>query len=306
LDNVKESFEKERKLIQMEAEKKAQEAYQAQQQEIFQKQLELMDKWQQQGGGGNGGSGTQVAPAMFQTVQPPPPVSDEPPSPDIIAPSPSPEEMMKSTASGTTTTTSKTTTKKDNHPWTNTGSNEQAKSVKATNNNEATSNGTFQESMDGTLVNSTGMDFDINDSDDDDSHKPPSAPPPTPSEKQEQPTDLKSTNTHESASSSAKSRKEEINPANPSNRFTPVYVAPSQPNQVAREEPVEDDGITIGQTVASSTYGEDRIKVIQKELLDPYGDKGVYTGVVLRTTGMPHGLGRMIYEEDGRIYEGDW
>ena len=37
-----------------------------------------------------------------------------------------------------------------------------------------------------------------------------------------------------------------------------------------------------------------------------YGDKGVYTGVILRSTGMPHGLGRMIYDEDGRIYEGDW
>jgi hypothetical protein len=60
-------------------------------------------------------------------------------------------------------------------------------------------------------------------------------------------------------------------------------------------------------TAISLKYGEDRQKVVKQALLDPYGDKGIYTGVVLRSTGgMPHGLGRMVYEEDGRIYEGDW
>jgi hypothetical protein len=63
---------------------------------------------------------------------------------------------------------------------------------------------------------------------------------------------------------------------------------------------------SIGNTVASSTYGEDRQKVVSQTLLDPYGDKGRYSGVVLRSTGMPHGLGRMVYEDDGRTYEGDW
>jgi len=70
--------------------------------------------------------------------------------------------------------------------------------------------------------------------------------------------------------------------------------------------PNETDTVTLGHTVASSTYGEDRQKVSQRSLLDPYGDKGTYTGVVLRTTGMPHGQGTMVYEEDGRVYEGDW
>ena len=67
-----------------------------------------------------------------------------------------------------------------------------------------------------------------------------------------------------------------------------------------------EDGRSMGGTVASSTYGEDRQKVVEQTLLDPYGDKGRYTGVVLRSTGMPHGLGRMLYEDDGRTYEGDW
>mmetsp|Transcript_28536 Transcript_28536/g.47229 ORF Transcript_28536/g.47229 Transcript_28536/m.47229 type:complete len:872 (+) Transcript_28536:251-2866(+) len=64
--------------------------------------------------------------------------------------------------------------------------------------------------------------------------------------------------------------------------------------------------MSYGNTVASSTYGEDRQKVVSQTLLDPYGDKGRYSGVVLRSTGMPHGLGRMVYEDDGRTYEGDW
>ena len=86
-----------------------------------------------------------------------------------------------------------------------------------------------------------------------------------------------------------------------SNKFQPKYSDPNEQQPLADE-----DNQSLGQTVASSTYGEDRQKVVNKTLLDPYGDKGGYTGVVLRTTGMPHGLGKMVYEEDGRIFEGDW
>ena len=67
-----------------------------------------------------------------------------------------------------------------------------------------------------------------------------------------------------------------------------------------------DDSASVGHTVASSTYGEDRQKVTRLNILDPYGDKGRYSGIVLRSTGMPHGSGLMEYEEDGRIYEGEW
>jgi hypothetical protein len=62
-----------------------------------------------------------------------------------------------------------------------------------------------------------------------------------------------------------------------------------------------DDG-----TIVSSSYGEEIIKVIQKELFDSYGDKGIFTGAMLKTTGMPHGFGKKIYEDNGRIFEGGW
>jgi len=77
-------------------------------------------------------------------------------------------------------------------------------------------------------------------------------------------------------------------------------------NQVFNNNDDERSILSAGNTVASSTYGEDRQKVVSQTLLDPYGDKGRYSGVVLRSTGMPHGLGRMVYEDDGRTYEGDW
>ncbi len=101
-----------------------------------------------------------------------------------------------------------------------------------------------------------------------------------------------------------------MNGSSSSDRFDPVYVAPQAAEKEDEKEQVvyasnDDDG-SLGQTVASSTYGDDRVKVTNKKLLDPYGDKGTYTGVVLRNTGMPHGLGRMVYEEDRRVFEGDW
>jgi hypothetical protein len=67
-----------------------------------------------------------------------------------------------------------------------------------------------------------------------------------------------------------------------------------------------DDNASVGQSVASSTFGEDRQKVENQVILDPYGDKGNYTGVILRSTGMPHGAGTMIYQEDNRTYDGEW
>lgn len=67
-----------------------------------------------------------------------------------------------------------------------------------------------------------------------------------------------------------------------------------------------DDSASVAQSVASSTFGEDRHKVNDAEILDPYGDKGNFTGVILRSTGMPHGSGKMKYQEDNRTYEGEW
>lgn len=105
-------------------------------------------------------------------------------------------------------------------------------------------------------------------------------------------------------------RKISMNESMSSDRFDPVYVAQNalKDEDLAKEATFypNDDDKSLGQTVASSTYGDDRVKVVNKKLLDPYGDKGTYTGVVLRNTGMPHGLGRMVYEEDRRVFEGDW
>lgn len=67
-----------------------------------------------------------------------------------------------------------------------------------------------------------------------------------------------------------------------------------------------DDNASQAQTVASSTFGDDRQNVINKSILDPYGDRGFYTGIILRSTGMPHGSGKMLYQEDQRTYEGEW
>jgi hypothetical protein len=39
---------------------------------------------------------------------------------------------------------------------------------------------------------------------------------------------------------------------------------------------------------------------------DPYGEKGLYTGSISSSTGMPHGFGRLEYDKAGRWYEGDW
>lgn len=39
------------------------------------------------------------------------------------------------------------------------------------------------------------------------------------------------------------------------------------------------------------------------QIRDPYGDEGIYTGMLVHNK--PHGKGRMQYE-DGRVYSGDW
>jgi len=53
---------------------------------------------------------------------------------------------------------------------------------------------------------------------------------------------------------------------------------------------------------ASSCYDCDAPQVIY----DPYGEEGQYTGTLLRSTNMPHGVGRMVYSHDGRTYDGEW
>jgi hypothetical protein len=48
-----------------------------------------------------------------------------------------------------------------------------------------------------------------------------------------------------------------------------------------------------------------RFFVTNFEVVDPYGDHGIYTGQMDSNSHKPHGNGIMNYE-DGRIYNGDW
>mmetsp|Transcript_45687 Transcript_45687/g.111312 ORF Transcript_45687/g.111312 Transcript_45687/m.111312 type:complete len:829 (+) Transcript_45687:432-2918(+) len=50
----------------------------------------------------------------------------------------------------------------------------------------------------------------------------------------------------------------------------------------------------------------DILNVTEKQIVDPYGEKGVYTGALSKSTGMPNGKGKLKYEKEGRWYEGDW
>ena len=79
-------------------------------------------------------------------------------------------------------------------------------------------------------------------------------------------------------------------------------VAPDVAND---DRSVDNRGDTISSSLTSGDYDR-RTKVVGLSLIDPFGDRGTYSGVVLRSTGMPHGVGRMVYEADGRTLEGDW
>jgi hypothetical protein len=63
---------------------------------------------------------------------------------------------------------------------------------------------------------------------------------------------------------------------------------------------------SVDATEPSSTYHEIRLTVQKYALCDSKGDGGKYTGEILKSTGMPHGAGRMEYDHKGRTYVGDW
>jgi len=63
---------------------------------------------------------------------------------------------------------------------------------------------------------------------------------------------------------------------------------------VSREEPETTDTAT------------EVILVTNRPIVDPYGEKGVYTGTLCKSTLMPHGKGRLEYEKESRWYDGDW
>ena len=93
------------------------------------------------------------------------------------------------------------------------------------------------------------------------------------------------------------------------NKFPPLFPAPPRSSNISGNKGVswtDDAASAAGQSVASSTFGEDRHKVTEAIILDPYGDRGTYSGIILRSTGMPHGAGHMVYAEDHRSYNGEW
>jgi hypothetical protein len=58
--------------------------------------------------------------------------------------------------------------------------------------------------------------------------------------------------------------------------------------------------------VTYNNVSNDTSFVTDKQIVDPYGEKGVYTGDLSKSTCMPNGNGRLAYEKEGRWYEGDW
>ncbi|CAJ1964939.1 unnamed protein product [Cylindrotheca closterium] len=58
--------------------------------------------------------------------------------------------------------------------------------------------------------------------------------------------------------------------------------------------------------VTYSNVSNDTSFVKDRQIVDPYGEKGVYTGELSKSTCMPNGRGRLEYEKEGRWYEGDW
>lgn len=47
-------------------------------------------------------------------------------------------------------------------------------------------------------------------------------------------------------------------------------------------------------------------RVKNQPVVDPYGDKGIYSGSVSNTSALPHGRGRMVYDDNQRVYSGGW
>jgi len=58
--------------------------------------------------------------------------------------------------------------------------------------------------------------------------------------------------------------------------------------------------------VTHENASTDTLFVREKQIVDPYGERGVYTGALSRSTCMPNGVGRLEYEKESRWYEGDW
>jgi ribosomal protein L19E len=79
-----------------------------------------------------------------------------------------------------------------------------------------------------------------------------------------------------------------------------------QENQQLKASRNSDTTTDISSITSGHDFGE---SVDQQALFDSLGEGGIYSGSVARvarSTFVPHGWGRMRYNEVGRIYHGDW
>lgn len=314
LDQAREAFEKERQLIRLQAEQDARESLTARQDAIFEKQLKWMET-----SFSNMNTNNNASSANADTTPKPPPAAAT-----ATTKSEPPNEIEQKETVGNDSSSSLPAKKK--HPWNTTPGKQKPNPTSLdgeknnNNNNEeelrkadqpssssktknlfkipstASNNKKLYPSIDDALMGSNGKAAVENNNSNGNGIKV-----------QKQPTEPKTPVGLRTAETPMVSNTSTTKKGSSSDRFDPVYKEGGSTTATTYFSPSSgDDEKSLGQTVASSTYGDDRVKVVNKKLLDPYGDKGTYTGVVLRNTGMPHGLGRMVYEEDRRVFEGDW
>jgi hypothetical protein len=75
---------------------------------------------------------------------------------------------------------------------------------------------------------------------------------------------------------------------------------------VPQEIDLSGDELDGNMDVTHENASTDTLFVKEKQIVDPYGEKGVYTGALSKSTCMPNGKGRLEYEKESRWYEGDW
>jgi len=77
-------------------------------------------------------------------------------------------------------------------------------------------------------------------------------------------------------------------------------------SDVITEASTEDGFLSDLPTGRRSINSGELQKLINQPLEDLYGDKGNYTGTVLKSTEVPHGTGKIVYAGNKRMYEGEW
>jgi len=105
-----------------------------------------------------------------------------------------------------------------------------------------------------------------------------------------------------SIKSGARRRNSRI-PTNPSATKQQQQQQKKKGGAVPREIDLSGDEL---EDTTHANVSTDTLFVSDKQIVDPYGEKGVYTGAQSKSTGMPNGKGRLEYEKEGRWYEGDW